>query len=205
MIRLIAFDLGNLLFRVDHTTAWARIRPHTALAEKTLFERFYGSGELIENLIGRLSDEAFFQRLRDTLEVQLDPKELQEIWTSVFFPIEDRIATVLELGDRYRLGVISNISHFHSAHLEQDFPVMEALPEKVYSWACGHVKPRSEPFRAMLSRTGCKPAECLFLDDQKRHIEAARALGWHARSVALSDDLGAILKALPPSSTNARI
>ncbi|RKX31370.1 MAG: hypothetical protein DRP71_13575 [Verrucomicrobia bacterium] len=202
MIRLIVFDLGNLLFRVDHSEAWEETRKHTTLDEDNLTRRFYGSGEMIENLIGELDDDDFFEQLQRSLEIQLEPNRLKSIWTGIFSPIEDRLATVFELRDHYQLGVISNISRFHSEHLERRFPVMQAFSKKTYSWACGYMKPRPEPFQAMLSESGLKPEECLFVDDQERHAEAARKLGWRAEQVALSDDLRSTLDSTLNPSCN---
>jgi len=194
VIRFIAFDLGNLLFRVDHGPAWQQTRAHTLLGEEELFRRFYGSGDMIECLMGSLDDHVFFGRLAQELEYTGGVDQLIGIWQGVFAPIPERLALLAELERDYEIGVISNISRFQSDHLERQFPWLQQYRSVTYSWRCGYLKPRPEIFVRSLECSGHEPGQCLFIDDQQRHVEAAEALGWHGLHVALEDDLRASLR-----------
>lgn len=83
-----------------------------------------------------------------------------------------------KLRGMYKLGVLSNASH---DVLEGIFsPEQRALfDEAVSSYSVGLTKPDPKMFLLMCEHLGVSPEECLFVDDQERHIEAARALGFN--------------------------
>jgi putative hydrolase of the HAD superfamily len=50
----------------------------------------------------------------------------------------------------------------------------------VYSHEVGLAKPDPAVFRLTEQRLGVEPHEIVFLDDQERHVAAARRVGWQA-------------------------
>jgi len=201
MIRFLAFDLGNCLFRLDHGPAWEATAAQSPLDLETLYDRFYRSGAMIESLTGTISDDAFFAQLRRELEFAGTASELRVIWTDIFTPLERRHGLVARLTKCYPVAALSNISRFHSDHLEAHFPLFHLFAQKTYSWETGFMKPRPEIFTQCLTSTGFAPEESLFIDDQERHCQAAAALGWQTLHVGPDDDLAAALKPfLEPSA-----
>ena len=47
----------------------------------------------------------------------------------------------------------------------------------IFSWQVQQVKPEPAIFETLLERFSLKPEECVFLDDTRANVEAARALG----------------------------
>ena len=203
MIRFLAFDLGDCLFRVDHGQAWEATAARSPLDWETLYARFYRSGAMIESLTGTISDDAFFAQLRDELEFAGRAAELRWIWTDIFSPLDARHQLVAQLAEQYAVGALSNLSRFHRDHLEAHFPLFRRFERKTYSWETGFMKPRPEIFAQCLVGTDFAPEECLFIDDQERHCQAAVALGWQTLHVGPDDDLAAGLKSLLEPPTQA--
>jgi HAD superfamily hydrolase (TIGR01509 family) len=52
--------------------------------------------------------------------------------------------------------------------------------ELVLSFETGVLKPDRRAYETAAKRLGCKPAECLMIDDQQRHCDGAVAAGMQA-------------------------
>lgn len=203
-IQFIYFDLGNVLFKVDHDRAWENTRKHTTMNAQALYARFYGAGEMIEHMTGNMSDDEFFSQLKSLLEFEESVAHLKTIWEDVFLPIEERLNTMCKIATTIPLGVLSNISPVHSKFLEKNHAHMQKFSHKVYSWETGFMKPREEIFVQATRLCGVAPENCLFVDDQEQHTRAAAQLGW--KTLMLSPDdclktlLGSILESFSVSS-----
>lgn len=188
-LQFIYFDLGNVLFNVDHETAWNKTKAYSPLPLETLYERFYASGDMIEHMIGSISDETFFTRLKCLVEFGGDVHLLQSIWESVFKPIPERLEVVKKLSKEIPVGIISNISSVHSNWLIDEVPEMQRFTHHVFSWETGFVKPRPEIFKIATTKCNISPSKCLFIDDQEQHVRAAKTLGWNAIQLNIEENL----------------
>jgi len=80
----------------------------------------------------------------------------------------------------FRLGILSNASS--SKVIDQIFTTEdEALFDAiVLSHHTGLTKPNVAMYRAISARLNVPAEECVFIDDQERHVEGARAAGMQA-------------------------
>ena len=106
-IQFIYFDLGNVLFKVDHSKAWDQTITHCQSELMPLMERFYSWGSIIEHMIGNLTDQAFFQQMKDLLEFEGTESQLKSYWETAFQPLPDRWEQVKTLSHRFGLGALS--------------------------------------------------------------------------------------------------
>lgn len=77
----------------------------------------------------------------------------------------------------YFVGILSNA---HRAEVVSEIfsPEQEDLfTEIILSHHTGLVKPDVRMYRTMADRLGVQPTECVFVDDQERHVEGAQAAG----------------------------
>jgi glucose-1-phosphatase len=188
-IRFIYFDLGNVLFDVDHTQAWQQTLPLCSGEAAAIMERFYGWGDVISHMIGELDDVSFFVSMKDLLGFEAPASTLQGCWTQVFQPIPERWEQVRQLQAHFPVGALSNISPCHSRWVEHCIPDLLQFEHRIYSWKVGYVKPREEIFHTARQACGFPPSEILFIDDQPRHVDAARSLGWQALCLSRGEDL----------------
>lgn len=84
---------------------------------------------------------------------------------------------IQELRPRYRLGILSNASS--DDVLERVFsPEQRRIFDAItFSHHVGHTKPEPEMYAAAAARLGVAPEECVFVDDQERHVAGAEAAG----------------------------
>jgi len=87
-------------------------------------------------------------------------------------------SALVKLSKKYPLYIASN--HI-PGFFEREMWLLEAKKyfKKVFaSHKMGLAKPNPEFYLAMLKKTGLKAEECLFVDDAKRNLEAAKKLGF---------------------------
>lgn len=84
-----------------------------------------------------------------------------------------------ELKPHYKIGLLSNASRDVFGEIFN--PDEQALfDEAISSYHVGLTKPDPAMFQLMAERLSVKPEECLMVDDQQRHVEAARSVGMRA-------------------------
>lgn len=81
-----------------------------------------------------------------------------------------------DLSGRYKVGLLSNTSHDVLGGILT--PEQRALFDAdVMSVFVGLAKPDVAMFKLMCDRLGVAPIECIMVDDQQRHLDAAATLG----------------------------
>lgn len=81
-----------------------------------------------------------------------------------------------ELCGRYKLGLLSNTSHDVLGGI-LTAKQQELFDANVMSVFVGLAKPDPAMFMLMCDRLGVAPEECIMVDDQQRHLDAAATLG----------------------------
>ena len=120
--------------------------------------------------LGEFSSDEFRQRCG----VQADDRE---------YVANHRLATgALELlRAAERKGVVvaclSNDVSEWSRHLRNRFDLAERIDVWCVSGDMGVRKPEAEAYRRLFEETGAEPANCLFVDDRQKNVEAAKAVG----------------------------
>lgn len=84
-----------------------------------------------------------------------------------------------ELKAHYSLAILSNASDDSVLHIftEQQRQLFDAI---VFSHHVGLTKPHRDMYHVVASKLGVEPDECVYVDDQERHVTGAREAGMHA-------------------------
>ena len=78
----------------------------------------------------------------------------------------------------YRIGIISDTWPFIERRIHA-FKLDEYVDQYTYSYELGVLKPDVHMFQDALEKSGLKPEECIFVDDQLRNLKAAESMGIH--------------------------
>lgn len=189
----VFFDLGNLLFKIDHTQAWENTMRHSPLPLDEAMSRFQNCGAVIEALTGCINDKAFFQIFADLIGFTDSPDLLSSYWEPVYQPIANRLNVLAQVQRSFHTGILSNITSFHSHYLEQHYPVLRETTRRVYSWETGFVKPRPEIFDTVIRLSQTPADRILFVDDHPGHTQAAQERGFQTLTVSPEDELAHVL------------
>lgn len=178
MIRNIIFDVGNVLveFRWEDT-----MREHGFDGARLERLRRATLGSPMWNELDRstLSDEEILEGF-----IQNDPEiegDIRLMWQYNYEMIRcydyshDWIRSLKAKG--YRCYILSNYARYTYGQTREELSFEELMDGSIFSWQVQQVKPEREIFETLLQRFSLTPQECVFLDDTRANVEAARKLG----------------------------
>jgi epoxide hydrolase-like predicted phosphatase len=215
-IEAVIFDYGGVL----STTPFAGIAEYErkmGYPEKSLAQLLFGRGaspqgptedlpdhdwHLLET--GRLTLDEFHQRLVERSEAALGrpldlghyAQFLRELGVGVHWMMVHRVRELRAAG--YRTAILTNNVKEWGNYWKSSIP-LDLFDEIVDSCDVGLRKPDPAIYRLTCERLMVAPEAAVFLDDTRRHVEAARQVGLHAILVrdpwAALDELDAVLEA----------
>ena len=184
-VKHIIFDLGGVLLNIDYTlTEQAFIAAgvtnfpqlYSQLNQSDLFDRWE---------TGKITPEEFIQAMQKASESNVTEQQVLDAWNAMLldFPVR-RLQILQQLRLYYDLILLSNTNEIHENEFNKILMSSRGIPnigvffDKVYfSHRVGMRKPNREIFERILSDTGFKAADTLFIDDSPQHIVTANELG----------------------------
>jgi len=178
-IKVILFDLGNVLIDFDYSIAVKRI----AHFSKVPLEEIPGL-LLSSNLTrvfeeGKITPEEFFLQLKEMLGLGISYERFVGIWNEVFF-LSAKNRSVYNLANtlrnKYKIALLSNINILHFEYLKERFPVFNIFHEIFISCKLGFTKPNQEIYKKVIGLLGVSPDEVFYTDDKVELVKSAAAL-----------------------------
>jgi FMN phosphatase YigB (HAD superfamily) len=188
-IRTIIFDLGGVYFS-DGTKGAIN-----------LFSSKYGldKEEVTDQLIGRLGSEwrmgkltadQCWSQFKARWQLTVSSDELTRIWFEGYELNRGTERIVSALGDAgYELLYLSDNVPERVAYLEQRYHLLGKFSGGVFSFEIGVRKPDITIYRTTLKKTASPPDNCVYVDDIRRFLEPAVALGMKTIHFRSSDQL----------------
>lgn len=175
-IRALLFDLGGVLYRIDHAltrAAFGRLEytPEFSLsAQHPLFDDYD---------CGRIETLAFLEQLRSIFGIHGTDAELTAAWNAMLLGIiSANVGLVATLHGQLPMYLLSNINDLHYRAIETECAVLFGKFDRIFlSYEMGLRKPSPAIYQRVLHETGHSPAELLFIDDAPQNIAAASDLG----------------------------
>lgn len=195
-VKCVAFDLGGVLVRSDQSEAIRRFKALgldnaedylDSYAQKSIF------GEL-EN--GDISADVFRQRLGEIIGRLPSAEECTHAWLGYFggFPGYVRDLLVRLRNEGMRIVLLSNNNPFMMSFVRSTafdgcgHSLCHYLDKLYVSYEMKVSKPRPEIFKVLLADERLLPSELMFVDDGRRNVESASALGINAMLVLNGED-----------------
>jgi glucose-1-phosphatase len=190
----IIFDLGGVLLDIDYlrcerafeTLGCTNFREIYSQARQTpLFDDFE---------TGRISQDDFFIRVKELSGLNnISSEEIKNSWNAMLIGFsEEKFQLLKKTKERYKLFLLSNTNETHieafKKLIEKVCPIneFESLFERIYySNTMGLRKPHAECFMKVLEENKLMPAETIFIDDSKQHVEGALQTGLQAHWLEL--------------------
>jgi len=184
-IKNIIFDLGGVIINIRFQLALDAFQKLSKSGKVLEFTQRQQSGLFDAYETGRISDAEFRAGLREQYDIEATDAEIDEAWNALLLDIpEERIHLLRELGNKYRLFLLSNTNAIHLVRFNQivaesfTIPDLDSLFEKTYySHLIGQRKPDAVVFEQILAENNLEAAETLFVDDSIQHIEGANTVG----------------------------
>ncbi len=209
-VRVILFDLGNVLLPFDHLRAARALAPYarepggvsgTASSRRghrtpeSLYQSFFDSPVQQLHDEGKLSGRAFYEEVRQAYALTCSYDQFVALWNEIFWEAPAMTALVQRLKPHCRLVGISNTNQLHFEYVRERYPVVREVPTWVLSYEAGVRKPAPAIYRQAIAAAGVPPSEILYVDDRLDLVEAGRALGLQATTFINAPRLAAVLTA----------
>ncbi len=181
MIRVIFFDLGQVIVPFDLNRGYAALAPHCPHSPEEIRRRIAGADLVRPFEEGRIRPEQFMAELSSLLDLRVDERQFCELWSSIFLPETLVPESLIEgLARRYRLLLLSNTNAIHYRMIRERYPLMRHFHDGVLSFEVGALKPDDRIYEEALRRAGCAARECFYTDDIPEYVEAGRRHGMDA-------------------------
>jgi len=195
-IDAILFDLGGVMIELAGVERMLEWSPSLGTTDE-LWRRWLGSPAVRAYETGRTNREAFADAIVAEFALPVDAETfLGEFawWPRSLHP--DAGPLLAALASRYRLASLSNTNELHWHRFARDWDLPAMFHHNFPSFMVGRLKPDADYFEHVLDALGIAADRALFVDDNRINVEAARAVGLHARQVPRFEALAPTLAEL---------
>ena len=179
-IKVILFDLGNVLVDFDLNPAIKRISRFCSKDPGTIFKLLLSSGITNSFETGRLSAEEFYEKTKEALGLKLGYASFVTIWNEVFF-FSSKNRAVYHIANllkkNYRIALLSNTNILHYKYIKDSFPIFDIFDKVFLSFEMGAIKPDKIIYQKAIKALGVLPEHIFYTDDRAELIDSASRLG----------------------------
>jgi len=179
-IKVILFDLGNVLVDLNLKPAVARISGFCSKSQDEIIKLFLDSGITNSFEKGEFSADEFYKQAKDILDLKLGYASFVSIWNEVFFfSLKNRSLYHIanRLKENYRIAILSNTNILHYRYIKDNFPVFNIFEKVFLSFEIGAVKPDQTIYRKAIEALGVLPENIFYTDDRPELVKSASKLG----------------------------
>jgi putative hydrolase of the HAD superfamily len=179
-IRLILFDLGGVLYEIEHASTHAALRSLQSYSARPISfsleqaEKVFGEYDA-----GRLDNSEFFSILRSEYSVDAQDQQIINAWNAMLLGLyPDTLTFIKKVSQQLPIALLSNINPIHHAFVQEECTELFSHFKHLFlSYELKLKKPEPEIFRYVIDQTGYSPKEILFLDDTPINCTIAESLG----------------------------
>ncbi len=178
-VKVILFDLGNVLIDLDYGIAVKRIAYFCKKSPKEIIDLLMSFNITSRFEEGKISPHDFYSHIKDMLDLKISYTRFVPIWNEIFFlSAKNRSVYSLanNLRNNYRIAILSNINMLHYEYIKEHFPVFDIFSEVFASCKMGLVKPEPEIYKQVIEKLDVKPEEVFYIDDREELVKGAAAL-----------------------------
>lgn len=191
MLKNIVFDLGNVLVKFDsNELIYSFFHERQEEVKSFYFDSLWDAYDQ-----GLYSVEEMIEKgVKQFPELELSIKKLMYHWTEFVIPLKDNVAYIKDLKRLgYNVYILSNIPEDDTKYL-RSCGVFDNIDGGIFSYEYKKIKPDPEIFHILLKKYDLKASECLFLDDRKDNVFAAKQLGFETIEVKDSSKVIDLIK-----------
>lgn len=170
--------MGNVLVFLDHNRALQSISRISGL-DVSLIEKILLSDSLIFDFeLGLITSEELYNVIIDISPNQFSLNDFSKAASDMFTINQDIIPILKKVKEKnIKLILISNTNEIHWNFLKDRLEVFKLFDQFVLSFKVKSSKPDEKIYKEAVSSSQALFSECLFIDDIKENIDAAKSLG----------------------------
>lgn len=179
-VKVFFYDIGGVLVKLVMDKAFEKFSSASGKTVQDLREIFDDPDIGRRYETGGMSSHKFYRKISGLTGFKMSFEEFTKIWCDIFIENRPEMECLKGLKQKYRIFLLSNTNELHYKYLLSTFPVLRLVNGAVLSYEVGAAKPEKKIYLEALKAADAKPHECVFIDDTKENIEAARSLGIRA-------------------------
>ncbi len=173
--KVLAFDLGNVLFGFDYTIALKKIKSRMKASVEDVIKALYVDDFGLDFERGLVSGPQFYGQFKERFSATLSYETFVDIWCKIFFPLPEVISLVASFKPKYSLYLISNLNRLHFEYLYGKYGAVFCLfDDLILSFKLKSVKPERKIYDALRRAAGVDFSEIVYIDDRPDLISAAK-------------------------------
>ncbi len=198
MIRAVLSDMGKVLLWFDNNIFLKKLAEKTGTPFAEVQAKAHFDIDLINRFDGGTIDPpAFREKILRALGADVEAGEFFAMYNDIFRPNAPVIRLLRRVKDAgYRMALLSNTDPQRFGFVRKRFPEIMFFDAYTLSYELKLLKPGAAIFLEAARRAGCRPAECLFIDDMEENVRGASAAGLRTILYRPDTDLEAELKKL---------
>lgn len=179
-MKTILFDIGNVLVDFDFHQLFEMHSKHSGRPLVPFSEQDLARRDEVEK--GLISDSEWVEYLNENKGLSWSVEDLIGIWSELFSINETGYGLFRSaIESDANVYTLSNIAKHHIDAIESNWNgFFDGATGIFLSYQIGVRKPHPDIYRHALDQLGIPGAECLFIDDLPKNIEAARSVGINA-------------------------
>lgn len=198
MIRAVISDMGRVVLWFDNDVFIRKLAASSTVSEDNIKEAAHWNLDLLTDFDrGAISPGDFYKRVVRAVGSGIGEAEFFAIYNDIF-----RLnPPALEVLRKHKaagkaLILLSNTDIRRFGFIRENYPEMLIFDDYVLSFELGMVKPEPAIYLEAARRAGCRPEECVFIDDMPENVQAAVKLGMAGVVYRPETDLAAELERL---------
>ena len=176
-ITLVSFDLGNVLCNVDEIPASKQLAELCDKRWEDVYEIVFGPDQKQKFERGVITFYEHAVRALAALGIDMPLDEFTQIYDSVLIPSESMFPLVARIAENHRIALVSTTSEPHWKSAAKFLPFSSKLDPVIVSYEVSSMKPESEFYDSLLTKSNVQREEILFIDDLVVNVEAAQDSG----------------------------
>ena len=178
-VKIILFDLGNVIAHIDFDAFWRSLGFLTPAA-CTPWKEEYAFWTLNYET-GRIQSNEYFNGLIKVFHNRFTAEQLSQAVDSIIQePVEGMVELVKQISHKYQTGLVSNTSETHYRLSLNRFEALHILQKHYLSYRLQVMKPDRKFYKFIIHDLQVAPSVILFIDDLESNVEGARGVGMQA-------------------------
>ncbi len=177
MEKVIAFDLGKVIFDFDYNLALQRMEGKIKASREEIINALFYQDFATDFEKGVESEFDFYCKFKDTFKANISYQDFIDIWCDIFSPRYDVIEIVERLRLMHPVYLISNINKPHYEHLCRRWGKIFSLFDKlILSFQIKSIKPEKTIYEQLINKNYTF-SDVIYIDDREDLIREAEKLG----------------------------
>ncbi len=188
--KVLAFDLGRVLFDFDYNIALEKIKKKIGIPVEEVIRELFENDFGLSFEKGEISSDQFYFRFKNIFKATLSYECFVDVWSKIFSPKKDVIDLVRYLKGKYPLYLISNINELHFEYLFKEYQeVFSLFNELILSYRVKSVKPEQAIYQVLKDAAGVDFQDIIYIDDRQDLITKAKDYGLQCLQFTSFDQL----------------